>query len=122
MNRCCETCRHDLGGGYDNCRINLEAECSAGNYEAWEPKESIENGYFIFDIARCLELIREDGVASLAEQLARDALEKNPDIDVDKERFVEEFKKCIMDRFCSSEKQRKFADLMKDTIIREINQ
>ena len=40
MNRCCETCRYDLGGGYDNCRINLEAECSAGNYEAWEPKET----------------------------------------------------------------------------------
>lgn len=37
--RCCETCRHDLGGGYDNCRINLEAECAAGEYEAWEPKE-----------------------------------------------------------------------------------
>ena len=40
MKRCCETCRYDLGGGYDNCRINLEAECSAGNYEAWEPRET----------------------------------------------------------------------------------
>jgi len=38
--RCCETCRHDLGGGYDNCRINLESECAAGGYEAWEPKET----------------------------------------------------------------------------------
>ena len=38
--RCCETCRHDLGGGYDNCRINLEAECAAGDYEAWEPKDT----------------------------------------------------------------------------------
>ena len=37
MNRSCETCRHDLGGGYNNCRINLEAECAAGEYEAWEP-------------------------------------------------------------------------------------
>ena len=38
MNRCCETCRHDLGGGYDNCRLNLEAECEGGGYEAWRPK------------------------------------------------------------------------------------
>lgn len=37
--RCCETCRHDLGGGYNNCRINLEAECGAGTFDAWEPKE-----------------------------------------------------------------------------------
>lgn len=37
--RCCETCRYDLGGGYNNCKINLEAECGAGKYEAWEPKE-----------------------------------------------------------------------------------
>ena len=38
--RRCETCRHDLGGGYNNCRINLEAECAAGEFEAWEPKET----------------------------------------------------------------------------------
>lgn len=37
--RCCDTCRHGLGGGYNNCRINLEAECAAGGYEAWEPRE-----------------------------------------------------------------------------------
>lgn len=37
--KCCETCRHDLGGGYNNCRINLESECASGDYEAWEPKE-----------------------------------------------------------------------------------
>ena len=35
--RCCETCRHYLGGGC--CRINLEAECAAGGYEAWEARE-----------------------------------------------------------------------------------
>lgn len=35
----CETCRHNLGGGYNNCRINLEAECAAGDFEAWEPKD-----------------------------------------------------------------------------------
>lgn len=39
--RCCETCRHDLGGGYNNCRINLEAECGDGGFEAWEPKEDL---------------------------------------------------------------------------------
>ena len=44
MNRCCETCRHDLGGGYDNCRLNIEAECAGGGYEAWEPKEDTDEG------------------------------------------------------------------------------
>ena len=38
MERSCDSCRHNLGGGYDNCRINLEAECAAGEYEAWERK------------------------------------------------------------------------------------
>lgn len=33
----CDTCRHYLGGGC--CRINLEAECGKGEFEAWEPKE-----------------------------------------------------------------------------------
>jgi len=32
----CLTCKHYLGGGY--CKINLEAECAAGYFEAWEPK------------------------------------------------------------------------------------
>lgn len=36
--RCCATCRHDLGGGWGNCRINLEAECADGLFEAWEPR------------------------------------------------------------------------------------
>ena len=36
--RCCATCRHDLGGGWGNCRINLEAECADGFFEAWEPR------------------------------------------------------------------------------------
>lgn len=39
MERSCATCRYNLGGGYNNCRINLEAECAAGEYEAWEPKD-----------------------------------------------------------------------------------
>lgn len=39
MEKNCETCRYDLGGGYNNCKINLEKECGAGDYEAWEPKE-----------------------------------------------------------------------------------
>ena len=40
--RCCATCRYDLGGGC--CRINLEAECGEGEFEAWEPKE-LEEGH-----------------------------------------------------------------------------
>lgn len=40
MKRCCETCRYDLGGGYDNYKINLELECGDGGFEAWEPKET----------------------------------------------------------------------------------
>ncbi len=40
--KACETCRYDLGGGYNNCKINLEAECAAGGYEAWEAKEAKE--------------------------------------------------------------------------------
>ena len=39
---CCETCRYGLGGGYDNCRINLESECAEGRHEAWEPKEDAQ--------------------------------------------------------------------------------
>ncbi len=38
MEKSCDTCKYGLGGGYDNCRINLEKECAAGEYEAWEPK------------------------------------------------------------------------------------
>ena len=38
MEKNCDTCKYGLGGGYDNCRINLEMECAAGEYEAWEPK------------------------------------------------------------------------------------
>ncbi len=37
MNKTCETCRHHLGGG--QCAQNLEKECAAGEYEAWEQKE-----------------------------------------------------------------------------------
>ena len=33
----CTSCRHYLGGGC--CRINLEADCAAGGYEAWEPRK-----------------------------------------------------------------------------------
>lgn len=38
IQRTCETCRNNLGGGYNNCRISLESECADGGYEAWEPK------------------------------------------------------------------------------------
>lgn len=37
VQRSCETCKYHLGAGA--CRINLESECAAGEYEAWEPKE-----------------------------------------------------------------------------------
>lgn len=47
MNKCCETCRYDLGGRYNNCRINLESECAAGNFEAWEAKENAEAEHYI---------------------------------------------------------------------------
>ena len=38
MDKDCSTCFHWLGGVYDCCRLNLESECRAGGYEAWEPK------------------------------------------------------------------------------------
>lgn len=35
--RCCETCKNCLG--YRCCRVNLEAECGEGEFEAWEARE-----------------------------------------------------------------------------------
>ena len=35
MDKSCETCKNWLGGIYDCCRLNLESECKAGEYEAW---------------------------------------------------------------------------------------
>ena len=33
----CDGCKHDLGGGRDNCRLNLSYECrDGGGFEAWE--------------------------------------------------------------------------------------
>ena len=37
----CDTCRHYLGGGC--CRINLEAECGKGEFEAWEQKRGSQD-------------------------------------------------------------------------------
>ena len=37
VRRSCETCKHHLGAGA--CRINLENECGAGEFEAWEAAE-----------------------------------------------------------------------------------
>ena len=37
MEKNCETCKHHLGAGA--CRINLENECGAGEFEAWEEAE-----------------------------------------------------------------------------------
>ena len=33
----CATCRYHLGGG--QCAQNLEKECAAGEYEAWEEQD-----------------------------------------------------------------------------------
>lgn len=36
----CNGCKHDLGGGRDNCRLNLPYECrDGGGFEAWEAEE-----------------------------------------------------------------------------------
>ena len=36
----CDGCMHDLGGGRDNCRLNLSYECrDGGGFEAWEAEE-----------------------------------------------------------------------------------
>lgn len=33
----CDGCKHDLGGGRDNCRINLSYECrDGGGFELWD--------------------------------------------------------------------------------------
>lgn len=40
----CAGCRHDLGGGRDNCRLNLAYECrDGGGFEAWEPEEEAQD-------------------------------------------------------------------------------
>lgn len=40
MEKSCETCRYDLGGGRYNCRLNVEQECRDGEgYELWEPND-----------------------------------------------------------------------------------
>lgn len=40
----CTSCKHDLGGGRENCRLNAEYECrDGGGYELWEPKEKTKN-------------------------------------------------------------------------------
>lgn len=33
----CDGCKYYLGGGY--CRMNLESECAAGEFEMWEVDE-----------------------------------------------------------------------------------
>ena len=36
----CDGCKHDLGGGRDNCRLNLAYECrDGGGFELWEANE-----------------------------------------------------------------------------------
>ena len=46
----CDGCKHDLGGGRDNCRLNLSYECrDGGGFEAWEPDVSCDQGYCEID-------------------------------------------------------------------------
>lgn len=42
MNReSCTGCKYDLGGGRDNCRMNVAYECrDGGGFELYEPKEA----------------------------------------------------------------------------------
>ena len=40
----CSTCYNGLGGIYACCRINLEAECREGGFEAWEPRDKAKDG------------------------------------------------------------------------------
>lgn len=43
----CTGCLYDLGGGRDNCRLNLSYECrDGGGFEAWEPDVSCEQDHF----------------------------------------------------------------------------
>ena len=40
MERSCETCIYDLGGGRDNCTENVAYECrDGGGFEHWTPKD-----------------------------------------------------------------------------------
>ena len=42
----CDGCKHDLGGGRDNCRLNLSYECrDGGGFEAWEQGVSRDQDY-----------------------------------------------------------------------------
>lgn len=37
----CKGCKNDLGGGRDNCRLNLAFECrDGGGFEAYEPEDA----------------------------------------------------------------------------------
>lgn len=36
MAKSCEGCRNYLGGAWGFCKLNLEDECAAGAFEAWE--------------------------------------------------------------------------------------
>ena len=46
----CDGCRHDLGGGRDNCRLNLSYECrDGGGFEAWEADASCDQDYCEID-------------------------------------------------------------------------
>lgn len=40
----CDGCKHDLGGGRDNCRLNLSYECrDGGGFEAWDAEDDADD-------------------------------------------------------------------------------
>lgn len=40
----CEGCEYDLGGGRDNCMLNVAFECrDGGGFEAWKPRKRTES-------------------------------------------------------------------------------
>lgn len=44
----CDGCKHDLGGGRDNCRLNLAYECrDGGGFEAWEAEDDAEDAHSV---------------------------------------------------------------------------
>lgn len=43
MAESCKGCKHDLGGGRDNCSMNVAYECrDGGGFELYEPAEEGE--------------------------------------------------------------------------------
>ena len=42
LHESCDGCLYDLGGGRDNCLLNVAHECrDGGGFEAWENEEEV---------------------------------------------------------------------------------